>query len=103
MFLNSKIPNIRICEGFDLDKYNDYRFCHEMRRNVIKPIFFLLKYFRNVEEIEWAIELALEYGKPVAATMCMGPKGDAAGVPVAECAVRMAKAGANLVTRGFFY
>lgn len=93
------IPNI--LKGFDLDKCNGY--CDEMRRNVIKPIFFLLKYFRNVEEIEWAIELALEYGKPVAATMCMGPKGDAAGVPVAECAVRMAKAGANLVTRGFFY
>ncbi len=72
-----------------------------MRRNVIKPIFFLLKYFRNVEEIEWAIELALEYGKPVAATMCMGPKGDAAGVPVTECAVRMAKAGANLVNSFF--
>ena len=73
---------------------------NEKKCNVF-TVVFLLKYFRNVEEIEWAIELALEYGKPVAATMCMGPKGDAAGVPVADCAVRMAKAGANLVTRDF--
>lgn len=26
--------------------------------------------------MEWAIELALRYNKPVAATMCIGPKGD---------------------------
>ena len=26
--------------------------------------------------MEWAIELALSYNKPVAATMCMGPTGD---------------------------
>ena len=26
--------------------------------------------------MEWAIELALSYNKPVAATMCMGPIGD---------------------------
>ncbi len=47
--------------------------------------------------MEWAIELALEYGKPVAATMCMGPPGDGDGVDAGECAVRMAKAGAQLV------
>ena len=64
-------------------------------------IILFLQYFRNVEEIEWAIELALEYGKPVAATMCMGPKGDAAGIPVGECAVRMARAGTNLVKKLF--
>ncbi len=51
--------------------------------------------------MEWAIELALEYGKPVAATMCMGPKGDAAGISVGECGVRMARAGANLVMLRF--
>ncbi len=47
--------------------------------------------------MEWAIELALEYGKPVAATMCMGPPGDGDGIGPGECAVRMAKAGAHLV------
>ena len=35
-----------------------------------------VEYFHNIEELEWAIELALSYDKPVAATMCMGPCGD---------------------------
>ena len=26
--------------------------------------------------MEWALELALSYDKPVAATMCIGPTGD---------------------------
>ena len=47
--------------------------------------------------MEWAIEFALEYGKPVAATMCIGPKGDGDRVPAGECALRMARAGAALV------
>jgi len=57
----------------------------------------ICEYFRNVQEMEWAIEVALETGKPVAATMCIGPCGDEAGTPVGECAIRMAKAGAQLV------
>jgi len=57
----------------------------------------LCEYFRNVVEIEWAIEVALEFNLPVAATMCMGPCGDENGVSVKECAVRMARAGAELV------
>ncbi len=64
-------------------------------------IGFKIKYFRNIEEMEWAIELALEFGKPVASTMCMGPKGDASGISVGECGVRMARAGANLVRLRF--
>ena len=35
-----------------------------------------LQYFHCVEEMEWALELALSYNKPVAATMCIGPTGD---------------------------
>jgi len=57
----------------------------------------ICEYFRNIKEMEWAIEIALETGKPVAANMCMGPAGDEEGVTVGECAVRMAKAGAHLV------
>ena len=55
------------------------------------------QYFHNIEEMEWAIELALRYDLPVAATMCLGPAGDGAGVPPGECAVRMARAGAPIV------
>ena len=43
--------------------------------------------------MEWAIEIAKESKLPVAATMCIGPISDMAGVPTGECAVRMAKAG----------
>lgn len=57
----------------------------------------IVEYFRNIIEMEWAIEVALEFGLPVAATMCIGPSGDEAGVSVGECAVRMARAGAHLV------
>ena len=47
--------------------------------------------------MEWAIEEVKSYGKPVAATMCIGPNGDEDGVPLNECAVRMAKAGADWI------
>ena len=47
--------------------------------------------------MEWAVEVALEFGLPVAATMCIGPGGDEGGVSPGECAVRMARAGADLV------
>ena len=54
------------------------------------------QYFEHIEEMEWAIEVCKESGKAVASTMCIGPKGDIDGVPAAECAVRMAKAGSNV-------
>merc|ERR1739848_213922 len=57
----------------------------------------ICEYFRNVVEIEWAVEVALEFNLPVAATMCMGPSGDENGVSVGECAIRMARAGADIV------
>lgn len=59
--------------------------------------FIILEYFRNVEEMEWVIECIKKYGKPVAATLCIGPSGDAAGVSPGECAVRMHRAGADLI------
>jgi len=32
--------------------------------------------------MEWAIEHVKTYGKPVAATICIGPNGDEDGVPL---------------------
>ena len=43
-----------------------------------------LQYFRNIEEMEWAIEHVKTYGKPVAATICVGPNGDEDGVPLGK-------------------
>jgi len=57
----------------------------------------LVEYFHNIREMEWAIDLALRYNKPVAATMCIGPQGDGEGHTPGECAVRMAKAGAPII------
>ena len=41
----------------------------------LTPIFLVLT-AHSIEELEWAIELALSYDKPVSATMCIGPCGD---------------------------
>jgi len=57
----------------------------------------ICEYFRNINEMEWAIKIAVDTGKPVAASMCIGPTGDENEVPVGECAVRMAKAGAKII------
>jgi len=57
----------------------------------------IVEYFFYIQEMEWAIELCQKYNKPIAATMAIGPKGDRSGVSVGECAVRMAKAGADIV------
>ena len=59
-------------------------------------IWIYFQYYEHIEEMEWAIEVCLETGLPVAASMCIGPEGDLHGVSSAECAVRMAKAGANV-------
>ncbi|XP_037787975.1 betaine--homocysteine S-methyltransferase 1-like [Penaeus monodon] len=59
--------------------------------------FIIAEFFMYVEEIEWVIEELLKSGLPVAATMCIGPEGDYAGVSAGQCAVRMARAGANVV------
>merc|ERR1712080_98051 len=59
--------------------------------------FLIFEFFEFIEEMEWAIEHGLSYGKPVAATMCIGPNGDHDGVEPGECAVRMARAGANIL------
>lgn len=55
-----------------------------------------LQFIYYVEEMEWAIEEALKTGLPVAANMAINEKGDHAGVSAGECAVRMAKAGAQI-------
>lgn len=54
---------------------------------------FVLQYFEHVEEAVWAVEVLKETGKPVAASLCIGPAGDMHGVSPGECAVRLVKAG----------
>jgi len=59
--------------------------------------FLLCEYFEHIEEMEWAIEECKKTKLPVAASMCIGPEGDMHGVSAAECAIRMARAGADIV------
>lgn len=54
----------------------------------------MLQYFEHVEEAEWAVQVLKATGKPVAASLCIGPMGDMHGVSPGECAVRLVKAGA---------
>lgn len=53
----------------------------------------VLQYFEHVEEAVWAVEVLKGTGKPVAASMCIGPEGDMHGISPGECAVRLVKAG----------
>ncbi|XP_065838279.1 betaine--homocysteine S-methyltransferase 1-like [Oscarella lobularis] len=59
--------------------------------------FFLVEFFPHLEETLWAIEVCKEYGKPVVASMRIGPDGDEGGNSPGKCAVEMAKAGADVV------
>ena len=59
--------------------------------------FLLAEYFEHIEEMEWAIEALKATGLPVCATMCIGPEGDLHGVSTADCGVKMAKAGADVI------
>ncbi|XP_006814179.1 betaine--homocysteine S-methyltransferase 1-like [Saccoglossus kowalevskii] len=59
--------------------------------------FLLAEFFGHVEELEWGMEVLKKYEKPVAATMRISTIGDMNGVSTAECAIRMAKSGADVV------
>lgn len=49
-----------------------------------------------MEEAEWAVQVLKSSGKPVAATLCIGPEGDLNGVSPGDCAVRLVKAGTTI-------
>ncbi|XP_072043049.1 betaine--homocysteine S-methyltransferase 1-like, partial [Amphiura filiformis] len=63
-----------------------------------KGVDFLLgEFYAHVGEAEWAIETMKEYNVPVACTMRICSVGDQNGVDTETCAVRMAKAGADVI------
>ncbi|XP_033099856.1 betaine--homocysteine S-methyltransferase 1-like [Anneissia japonica] len=59
--------------------------------------FLIVEYFEHVEEACWAIEVLKKTGKPIAASLCIGPEGDLHGVSTGDCAVKLAEAGADVV------
>ncbi|XP_067838763.1 betaine--homocysteine S-methyltransferase 1 isoform X2 [Heptranchias perlo] len=59
--------------------------------------FLIAEYFEHVEEAEWAVQVLKKSGKPVGATLCIGPEGDLTGISAGDCAVRLVKAGADIV------
>ncbi|XP_020908218.1 betaine--homocysteine S-methyltransferase 1 [Exaiptasia diaphana] len=59
--------------------------------------FLIAEYYEHVEEAEWAIEVCKATGKPTACSLCIGPDGDLHGISPGDCAVRLAKAGADVV------
>lgn len=65
-----------------------------MKKNVD---FLIAEYFEHVEEAEWAVQVLKTSGKPVAATLSIGPEGDLHGVSAGDCALRLIKAGAQII------
>ena len=61
------------------------------------------QFFLHVEECEWAIEVCKEFDLPIAAMITVGPLGDFHDVPPGECAVRMARAGADVVGTNCYF
>lgn len=69
--------------------------------------FIVCEYFEHIEELEWAIQACKEVvaeevkegldRKAICASMCIGPEGDLHNVSTEDCAIRMARAGANVV------
>ncbi|XP_078381092.1 S-methylmethionine--homocysteine S-methyltransferase BHMT2-like [Oculina patagonica] len=57
----------------------------------------IAEFFSKVEEAEWAVEVIKSTNNTAAITMCIGPLGDSNNVPPGECAVRLAKAGADII------
>ena len=55
--------------------------------------------------MEWALEQSLKSNLPVVASMAVNIEGDADGVSVQECGVRMARAGASVgkIYRLFYF
>uniref|UniRef100_H2YEI3 Hcy-binding domain-containing protein n=1 Tax=Ciona savignyi TaxID=51511 RepID=H2YEI3_CIOSA len=62
-----------------------------------KVDFVLAEFFAYIEELEICIDVMKRSKMPIACTMRIGPLGDSNGVSVEECAVRMARTGADLI------
>ena len=60
----------------------------------MSPLFS--QWLFDINETEMAIEAARETGLAVVACMTIGPLGDRNGVSPEECALRMARAGADV-------
>ncbi|KAK2560387.1 Betaine--homocysteine S-methyltransferase 1 [Acropora cervicornis] len=57
----------------------------------------IAEFFEYTEEAEWVVEILKSTGIPSAITMAIGPFGDSHNVPVGECAVRLARKGADII------
>uniref|UniRef100_A0A3P9M926 Betaine-homocysteine methyltransferase n=1 Tax=Oryzias latipes TaxID=8090 RepID=A0A3P9M926_ORYLA len=91
----SQTPSYMSCESEEAVKAI---FKNQIDVFIRKDVDFLIaEYFEHVEEAEWAVQILKSSGKPVAATLCIGPGGDLNGVSPGDCAVRLVKAGADIV------
>lgn len=57
----------------------------------------IAEFFEYGEEAEWVVEVMKNTGKPTAITMSIGPVGDSNNVSTGECAVKLARAGADII------
>ncbi|KAK3733619.1 hypothetical protein QZH41_016401, partial [Actinostola sp. cb2023] len=62
-----------------------------------KVDFLIGETFNHVEEAVWATEVCKSSGLPVAMCLNFHKRGDFDGVPLADCAVQIAQAGADII------
>ncbi|XP_041468140.1 betaine--homocysteine S-methyltransferase 1-like [Lytechinus variegatus] len=92
----SSVPKYEDRTGTKEEIQNEFR--KQCDVFIRKKVDFLLgEFFAYTEEAEWAVEVMKSYGVPVACTMRVGVAGDEMGVAPAESAVRLARAGADVV------
>ncbi|XP_078381086.1 betaine--homocysteine S-methyltransferase 1-like isoform X1 [Oculina patagonica] len=87
--------------------YTEGRGKHAVQEEYMKQVqvlikndvdFLIAEYLMNVDEAEWATESLKSTGKTVATTLPISPQGDRYGkVTPREAAVRIAKAGADII------
>ena len=94
----SQTPTYLSTRDEDLTKEEFRKQCVIFNRNKHLVDFVVVEYFEHVEEAVWAVEVCKEnLDMPVAATISIGPSGDLDGVSPGDCAVRLARAGADIV------
>lgn len=59
--------------------------------------FILAEFFAFIGEVELCVDVMKKANKPIACTMRIGEHGDENGVSVEECALRMARTGADII------
>jgi len=83
--------------GRDLE-YIENEFSKQLQPFIDYDIDFVLaEFFHYIDEVEICVNVMKKAKRPIGVTMRIGPMGDHNGVSVEDCAIRMAKSGADII------